>query len=62
LDKNGIIAEELGHHFTTLGDVRDQSKLVNRKQEKIARAWGYEKVVGIIDLVNAYNDGVTNRF
>lgn len=34
----------------------------NRKQERLARAWGYKRLVGIIDLVNAYKHGVKNRF
>jgi len=42
LDKKGTLAEELGHHFLSFRDIRDQSKLVNLKQEKIARAWGNE--------------------
>lgn len=61
-DKKGILAEELGHYYTSYGDIRDQSKVENRKQEKRARAWGYERLIGIIDLVNAFKDGVRNRF
>jgi hypothetical protein len=61
-DIKGVLAEELGHHFKSFGDIRDQSKLENRKQEKVARAWGYERLVGIIDLVNAYKSGIRNRF
>jgi len=34
LDKKWVLAEELGHHFLSFGDIRDQSKLVNRKQKK----------------------------
>jgi len=56
------LAEELGHYYTTVGDILDQSKVENRKQEKIARAWGYERLIGIIDLVNAYKDGIRNRY
>lgn len=56
------LVEEIGHHFTTTGNILDPSKLENRKQERKARAWGYEKLVGIIDLVNAYKDGVRNRY
>jgi len=56
------LAEELGHHYTSVGDILDQSTVENRKQERRARIWGYERLVGIIDLVNAYKDGVRNRF
>ena len=32
-----ILAEELGHYYTTVGDITDQSKIENRKQELKAR-------------------------
>ncbi len=56
-----VLAEELGHHHKTIGDITDQTKIENRKQEKIARNWGYEKLVGIVDLINAYNVGIRNK-
>ncbi|MBU3226769.1 ImmA/IrrE family metallo-endopeptidase [Clostridium algidicarnis] len=56
-----VLAEELGHHHKTSGDITDQTKIENRKQEKIARNWGYEKLVGIADLINAYNIGIRNK-
>jgi len=59
--KYGVLAEELGHHFYTYGDIADQLKIENRKQEKFARNWGYEKLVGIIDIINAYNTGARDR-
>lgn len=61
-EKTGILAEELGHYYTSYGDIRDQSKVENRKQEKRARAWGYERLVKITDLIDAYKDGVRNKF
>jgi hypothetical protein len=32
-EKACILAEELGHYHTTVGDILDQSKTQNRKQE-----------------------------
>lgn len=61
-EKACILVEELGHHFTSYGDILDQSDIKNRKQEIIARRWGYKKLVGIVDLINAYNAGVKNRY
>lgn len=61
-DKKCALVEELGHYHTNIGDVLDQSDVRNRKQERQARAWGYRKLVGIIDLINAYKAGVRNRF
>lgn len=62
MEKNCILAEELGHYHTSYGDIIDQSKLENRKQERRARAWGYERLVGVIDLIDAYKSGVKSRF
>lgn len=57
-----ILAEELGHYHTTVGDILDQTQLDNRKQEKRARRWSYEKLVPLIKLVQAYKSGAKNRF
>ncbi|MBU3171386.1 ImmA/IrrE family metallo-endopeptidase [Clostridium estertheticum] len=59
--KHTVLAEELGHHFYTYGDITNQLKIENKKQEKIARNWGYEKLVGIIDIINTYKQGTKNR-
>ncbi|PRR77646.1 hypothetical protein CLLI_22100 [Clostridium liquoris] len=59
--KHVILAEELGHYNKTVGNITNQNKIENVKQEKKARNWGYEKLVGIIDIVNAYNSGARNR-
>lgn len=61
-EKRCILAEELGHHHTSSGNILDNSNLSNLKQEKRARNWGYEKLVGIIDIINAYNAGTRNRY
>lgn len=61
-EKYCVLVEELGHHHTTIGDITNQYKIENRKQELIARRWGYEKLVGIVDLINAYNHGCQNKY
>ena len=60
-EKNCVLAEELGHHNTSFGDILNTKDVRNIKQEKIARNWGYEKLVGIIDIINAFNAHSTNR-
>lgn len=62
VEKRCVLVEELGHHYRTYGDIRDQSKVENRKQERIARAWGYGKLVDLLDLINAKKYGVRNRY
>lgn len=52
-----ILAEELGHHYTTVGDILDQSDIGNRKQERKARAWAYEKMVPLNSIKQALTVG-----
>lgn len=61
-EKKCILAEELGHHFTSCGNIMDQSKIENRKQERIARAWAYDRLIGINGLINAYKYGCKSKY
>lgn len=56
-EKSCILAEELGHYYTSYGDIIDQSITENRKQEYRARMWAYNKQVGIIGIISAFNAG-----
>lgn len=60
-EKYSVLSEELGHYITSNGDIIDQDNIVNRKQEIIARRWGYKHIIGIIDLINSYRYGCKNR-
>lgn len=57
-----ILAEELGHHYITVGNILDQRKLNNRKQEKLARQWAYEKLVPLSKIVQAHIMRLSNRY
>ncbi len=61
-EKRGTVAEELGHYFTTVGDITDQSKVENRKQELKARRWAVQILIRIEDIIRAYEAGVSNKF
>ena len=61
-EKICTLAEELGHHYTTSGDILDQSYDSNRKQELRARAWAYHKCLQFGDIVEAFNHGCRNRY
>lgn len=52
-ERNCVLAEELGHHKTSFGDITDPNKLESRKQEKKARIWAYKKLIPIEDLIKA---------
>ena len=59
-EKACILAEELGHHYTAVGDIIDQSTVENRKQEMYGRAWAYNKQIGLTGLINAYRNHCQN--
>ena len=56
-EKACILSEELGHYYTTVGNILDQSKTENRKQELRARAWAYNKLIGLMGIVKSYEHG-----
>ena len=59
MERTAVIAEELGHYHTSVGDILDQNIAGNRKQERQARAWGYRKLISLSDLISAYEAGYT---
>lgn len=62
LEKTCALAEELGHHETSVGNILDMTSAVNRKQERQARLHGYNRLIGLIGLVRAFEHGCQNRF
>lgn len=62
IEKACVLAEELGHYHTSVGDIIDQSKIINIKQEKIARRWAYKKLVPLNNLLEAFKGGCRSRF
>ncbi|XOT29516.1 ImmA/IrrE family metallo-endopeptidase [Bacillus subtilis subsp. subtilis] len=61
-EKREVLAEELGHHFTTAGQILDQSTIQNRKQELRARNWAYKKLVPLNKIIQAHKAGIKNRY
>ena len=61
-EKTCALAEELGHHETSVGNIIDMTSAANRKQERQARLWAYNKQIGLIRLVRAFEHGCQNRF
>ncbi|WP_152657613.1 ImmA/IrrE family metallo-endopeptidase [Oceanobacillus sp. CFH 90083] len=61
-DKGSILAEELGHYHTTVGDIIDQSKIANQKQELRARTWAYEQTIPISKIIEAHRLNLRNKY
>lgn len=57
-----VLAEELGHFYTSTGDIIDQDNVSNRKQEHKARLWAYEKMITFEKLIDAFEYGCRNTF
>ena len=49
-----VLAEELGHYHTTVWNILDQTDVSNRKQERTARLWAYNKQIGLSGLVHCF--------
>ena len=60
-EKTCVLAEELGHHHTSVGDIIDMNDVRNRKQERQARLWGYNKLIGLTGIINAFRAGCQSR-
>lgn len=59
-EKTCILAEEVGHYETTVGDILDQRIAENRKQELQARMYAYNKLIGLQGLIDCYEHGCNN--
>lgn len=61
-ERKCVLAEELGHYFTSIGDILNLKVESNRKQEIRARNWAIQKLVPFEELVLAFNEGYTNVY
>ena len=61
-EKACILAEELGHHYTTVGNILDMEDPASRKQERRARLWGYDRLIGLHGIINAYEAGCQSSY
>ena len=55
-----VLAEELGHHYTSAGNILDQTEIENVKQERKARMWADNKQIGLSGILSAYQHGCRN--
>ncbi len=60
-EKACVLAEELGHYETTVGDILEMSSSWNRKQERQARLNGYNRMIGVFGIVRAYEAGCQDQ-
>lgn len=61
-EKACILSEELGHHYTSAGNILDQANASNRRQEYKARLLAYNKMIGLSGIIDAYKHGCRNQY
>ncbi|ODA08697.1 ImmA/IrrE family metallo-endopeptidase [Paenibacillus polymyxa] len=62
IEKACILAEELGHHHTSTGNILDQQDVRNRKQELQARQWAYKCMIPLDRIVQAHHTRISGRY
>jgi Zn-dependent peptidase ImmA (M78 family) len=61
-EKICVLAEELGHHYTSYGNILNQKITANRKQEIKARRWAVRRLISLRNLIKAYEAGCRNLY
>lgn len=60
VSKACVLAEELGHYYTTIGDILSQADENEIKQELRARIWAYDRLIGLSGIIKGYNANCCN--
>lgn len=60
--KADVLAEELGHYYTSVGRIVEQNTVNARKQERTARLWAYNKRIGLTGILRAFQNHCTSRY
>lgn len=61
-EESCVLAEELGHHHTTVGNILDQTDVSNCKQERLARLWAYNRQIGLSGIIQGYRAHCRSRY
>lgn len=61
-EKSCVLSEELGHFYTSTGNIVDLRDIKCRKQENKARQWAFNKQVGLVGIINAFNNNCTTLY
>lgn len=57
-----VLAEELGHHHTSAGNILNMSSASNRNQEQKARIWSYNKLIYLQGFIDAFEHHCSNLY
>lgn len=59
--KSCVLAEEIGHYHTAVGDILDQINAANQKQKRSGRLWAYDKLIGLSGIIQGHRAQCRNR-
>jgi len=62
IEKYEVLAEELGHHHTTYGNITDLNDVRNKKLELVARRDSYKLLVEPNDIVESMRHGANDIY
>ena len=54
--------EEIGHHETSVGNILNLSDIRNRKQERTARLWAYDRLIGLSGIIKGFQNHCANCY
>lgn len=57
-----VLAEEIGHYKTTVGNIIDQTNPLNRKQELQARDYGCKLLISLDGFIACYKSGIETSY
>lgn len=57
-----VLAEEIGHYKTTVGNIIDQANSLNRKQELQAREYGCKLLISLDGFIACYKGGIDTPY
>lgn len=60
-EKLCIMAEELGHHYTSFGNIIELN-VDNLRQEMRARIWSYNQLIGLQGIIDCYKSHCSNIY
>lgn len=61
-EKSCVLAEELEHHYITVGNILDPSVPANMKQERLARLRAYNRRIGLTGIIQGYKAHCRSRY
>ena len=61
-ERKCVLGEELGHYFTSVGDILNLKIESNKKQEIRARNWAIQKLVPFDELILAHQQGYVSVY